>query len=1127
MRLKVFRRCVFAISMLVFVALSILMASQAYAQVSGATLSGTVTDSSGAVIPNAQVAILDVSTGVTRTVTTGGAGFYTAPNLLPGIYEIRATAPGFSTQVHRGITLTVGAEQALDIKMQVGQVSQTVEVTTEAPTVELTSSTLSAVVNATTVRELPLNGRSWTDLATLQPGVNQIVTMQAYNDGGSGRGNRGFGSQITIAGARPTQNNYRLDGVSINDYANGAPGSVLGGNLGVDAIQEFSVLTGNYSAEYGKTSGGVVNAITRSGTNQFHGSAYEFMRNSALDARNFFDGPTPPPFKRNQFGASLGGPIQKDHTFIFGDYEGIRQALGLTQINFVPSPDARKGILHDSSGNPLPPLVGACPPPPNKPSTNLAPGQASMCVDDQAARFLAFFPLPNQGLISPDVGKYANALNQKTGENYFTIRLDRKFSDKDSIFGTYVFDKTSFTAPDQFSNVLLNNVSFRQIVAIEESHTFSSTFVNSVRFGFHRTFVNNTEPLAAINPLAADPSYAAVPGQDAPILRIAPGTFALMPGGLAAGPLYHYRWNTFQGYDDAFLTKGRHTIKFGVAFERDQNNQLTGGGFAGNFMFASLATYYANQPSNFTSNLPGFLSERGLRQSIFGAYIQDDWHMRSNLTVNLGLRYEMSTVPTEVQGKLSNLINLTDPTPHLGDPFFLNPTKRNFEPRVGFSWDPFHNGKTALRGGFGIFDVLPLLYEFITLNGQAAPFYASSNTSSGLAGTFPTGAIDKLVALGPTALRYIYVEQQPKRNYVMQWNLNVQQQITPSLTATVGYVGSHGIHQPFRVDDADTVIPTLTSAGYLWPAPLGSGTRINTTAGSIRAVKWAGGSRYDDLEAKIQKQMSHGFQLQGSFTWGKSFDNSSSVVAGNAFQNSISSPDFYDLSLNHAVSDFNIGRTLVINGVWQVPRWQSAMGLRDFVANGWQLGVIFKVNDGPPFTPVWGSGGDPAKTKSSDVTYAYPNRKTDAGCETLINPGNPDNYIKNLCFNLPTAPSMAFWQANCDHTTKVVGSPATTEPFPTCFNLRGNAGRNIANGPGLTNVDLSLFKNNYVRRISENFNVQFRAEVFNILNHANFGPPLTPVNVFTSNGTPTSVSGHLTTTVTTSRQLQFALKVGW
>jgi hypothetical protein len=1115
MRLKMFVGRADTTLTMVFLAISIFMAGQARAQVSGAMLTGTVTDSSGAVIPNAQVSITDVATGVTSNVSTSGVGLYTAPNLLPGNYEVRVTAPGFSTQVRTGITLTVGAQQALYITMQVGQVSQTVEVTGEAPTVQLTSSTLSAEVNATTVRELPLNGRSWTDLAALQPGVSQIGIMQAFNDGGAGRGNRGFGQQVTISGARPTQNNYRLDGVSINDYANGAPGSVLGGNLGVDAIQEFSVLTGNYSAEYGKTSGGVVNAITRSGTNQFHGNAYEFIRNSALDARNFFDGPKIPPFKRNQFGASIGGPIQKDRTFIFGDYEGIRQALGLTQIDNVPSPAARKGILNN--GNPV---VSSCP----SGSSKLDPN-ANTCVNDQAARFLAFYPLPNQGLINPDVGKYANALNQNISENFFTVRLDRKISDKDSLFGTYVFDKTAYAAPDAFSNVLLGNLSFRQIVAIEESHTFSSNFVNSVRFGFNRTFVNNTVPIAAINPLATDPSFAAVPGGNAPIIRIG-GGLTLMPGGLGAGPLYHYRWNTFQGYDDAFLTRGLHSIKFGVAFERDQDNQLTAGGFAGNFSFASLATFFANQPSNFTSNLPGFQSERGLRQSIFGVYVQDDWHLRSNLTVNLGLRYERATVPTEVQGKLSTIINLTDATPHLGDPFFLNATNRNFEPRVGFSWDPFRNGKTAVRGGFGVFDVLPLLYEFLTLNGQAAPFYASGSTSNLalLAGSFPTGAVGLLT---PTSLRYVDVEHQPKRNYVMQWNLNVQHQISPSLTATIGYVGSHGVHQPFRVDDADIVMPTLTSAGYLWPAPLGSGTRLNLNAGSIRYVKWAGASAYNDLELRIQKQMSHGFQLQGSFTWGKSIDTNSSAVAGNAFQNSISSLDWYNLGLNRAVSDFNVGRTVVINGVWQVPQWKSASGLGALAANGWEVGVIFKASDGPPFTPTWGSGSDPAKTKSSDVTYAYPNRLIGPGCETLVNPGNPDNYVKAQCFTLPSAPSMAFWQANCDTTTKIYGSPATTEPFPVCFNLRGNSGRNIANGPGLTNIDFSLFKNNYVKRISETFNIQFRAEFFNILNHANFTPPLTPADVFSSNGTPNGVAGHLTATVTTAREIQFALKVGW
>ena len=328
----------FAFTLFAILCITWLFASQARAQVSGATLAGTVTDSSGAVIPNAQVSIKDVSTGVTRNVYSDSAGLYTAPNLLPGTYEIRVTAMGFSTEVHKGITLTVGAQQALDIKMQVGQVSQTVEVTTEAPTVELTSSTLSAVVNATTVRELPLNGRSWTDLATLQPGVNAIQTQPSFATGGD-RGNRGFGSEITISGMRPQSNNYRLDGISLNDYSNGAPGSVLGGNLGVDAIQEFSVLTSNYSAEYGKTAGGVVNAISRSGTDSFHGDAYEFLRNSALDAKNFFDSHANqiPPFRRNQFGGSAGGPIIKGRTFIFGDFEAIRQAKGITNTSIVPS----------------------------------------------------------------------------------------------------------------------------------------------------------------------------------------------------------------------------------------------------------------------------------------------------------------------------------------------------------------------------------------------------------------------------------------------------------------------------------------------------------------------------------------------------------------------------------------------------------------------------------------------------------------------------------------------------------------------------------------------------------------------------------------------------------------------
>src|SRR6266581_4135452 len=369
-----------------------------HAQVAGATLSGTVMDQSGGVVPQAAISIKNIATGIMRSSTTSAAGFYSAPNLLPGTYEIRAAAQGFSSQVQTGVRLTVGEQQVLNFTLQVGQISQTVEVTTEAPTVQLDSSAISAVVGATTVVELPLNGRSWTDLATLQPGVNALAILQPTFEVGTDRGNRGFGAQLSISGARPQENNYRLDGVSINDYGNGGPGSVLGGNLGVDSIQEFSVLTSNYSAEYGKTSGGVVNAITRSGTNQFHGSVYEFLRNDALDAANFFDNSNnlkKPPFRNNQFGASGGGPIRKDRTFIFGDFEGLRRSKGKTFSNSVPSPNARKGILAACPNNTSP---GCTPPSPCPANSSLLDPAANVCVDASAAKFLPLYHLPNPGL---------------------------------------------------------------------------------------------------------------------------------------------------------------------------------------------------------------------------------------------------------------------------------------------------------------------------------------------------------------------------------------------------------------------------------------------------------------------------------------------------------------------------------------------------------------------------------------------------------------------------------------------------------------------------------------------------------------------------------------------------------
>lgn len=1110
--------------------IGILFSVPAGAQVAGGTLSGTITDPSDRAIPQAQVVIENMATGVTTKVATNSDGYYSAPNLLPGEYEVTISAKGFTTQARKGISLTVGAQQVFNLALQVGSAEKTVvEVTTEAPGVQLTSSDISAVVNATTVRELPLNGRSWTDLAALQPGVDTIQTQPSFATG-SDRGNRGFGQQLTISGARPQQNNYRLDGVSLNDYANGAPGSVLGGNLGVDAIQEFSVLTSNYSAEYGKTSGGVVNAITRSGTNAFHGSVYEFLRNSALDAKNFFEssGTSKAPFKRNQFGGALGGPIGKNRTFFFADYEGIRQSKGIPSFDFVPSPAAR-GIV----------------------------------TDPAVQKYLALYPVPkpSECVAGADVCQTVVTGQQVVNENFVTTRMDHKFSDKDSLFGTYLYDKTPYSSPDSFGNVGLNTLSSRQIVAVEETHGFTPTFVNAVRFGYNHENVNNDSSVKAINPAAADTSLGAFAGRNAAVVNV--GGLTSMSGGVGGLPTYLYRWNSFQGYDDAFFNRGKHALKFGAAFERMllQVTALTDPN--GIWFFSTLANFQQNSPTKFQGGVASSLTPRDLRQAIFGLYLQDDWRWKPNLTLNLGLRYEMATVPTEIHGKIANLRNLSDPLPVCGTAvaggcsgtgsFFSNPTLKNFEPRLGFAWDPFRNGKMAVRGGAGLFDVLPLPYQFILLTTQSAPFFqytalsvtapASADCPVGTTLTFPLVATCLISA---NKLRSTYVEPNPKRNYVAQWNLNIQYQLLPNLAAMVAYVGSRGIHQPFRVDEADLVIPTKTSAGYLWPQVDGSGNQttgpnagnppnpINPSFGSVRGMFYEGRSYFNALELQLAKRMSHGFQIQGTYTWGKSVDTSSATLAGDAFGNSISSLNYFDLRLTRGLSDFNVGRTLVLNGTWDVPSAKSFSGPARWLTDGWELGLILTVSDGVPFTATWGTGGDPANTLSSD-DFAYPNRLGGPGCSTLTNPGHPENYIKTQCFAIPAAPDMAFWNANCDQNPPSVGGPVS---FPSCFNLRGNAGRNILIGPGITNLDFAVFKNNHIKRISENFNVQFRLEMFNIMNHPNFAPP-GPGDVNTdifdatgatlAPGVPGSAgtAGALLRTTIPERQIQLALKISF
>jgi Carboxypeptidase regulatory-like domain/TonB dependent receptor len=1028
----------------VSIALTVLGCSQIAAQSKAVALSGTVKFASGAPVANARVIIKNATTNeVVYGVTTNSDGSFAIPNLGPGSYDIAVAKQGLAN-FHKTIAIGTQASAILDLVVESGPDARTV-ITKGG------SSGGRGTVNSTSVSDLPLNGRSASDVATLEPGVATARTQT------SGQAQRGFGTQMTISGGRPRQNDSRLDGISVNDYANGPPGSALGVNLGVDSVEQFSVLTSNYPAQYGRSSGGIVAASTRSGSNQLHGSIYEFFRNSALDARNFFD-TKKPAFRRNQFGASLGGPIQRDRTFIFGDYEGLRSSLGVTQVDTVPSEAARAR------------------------------------ADPTVLRFLnAFYPLPNGALLGDgSTGIFNFSGQQVTPENYFTTKVDHTFSENDSLSGTYMFDSGNVRQPDELDVKRTGYDSRRQMFTAAETHTFNPQFLNSLRFGINRVVARTGLTFATGNPNASDPSFSTVPGQNASGISVTGLTE--FSGGLGSPSTYHFHWTSIQSYDDISINNLKHTLKGGLGIERIRDNILGISDPGGVFSFNSLTDFLSNSPFALSAAIPGAVSERGFRQTIIGAHLQDDWRWQPNLTFNLGLRYEMATVPTEVHDKLTVLRKITDATPHLGSPLFDNPTLHNFEPRLGLSWDPFGNGKTAVSAGFGIFDVLPLPYLIQFNEVLSAPFFQHGSATNLQSGDFPTAAFALLAGSAQT-FRQAYFDPHPKRNYVMQWNLTVQRELGKDFSALFAYVGSRAVHQPFRVEDVDIVPPTSTSQGYLWPSPVGSGARLNVNAGRITAGYWNADSYYDALQVKIKKQFAHA-SLQGSYTWGKSIDTSSGSMVGDEYSNSISSPLWFVPRLNRGLSDFNVAHNLEINYNWQIgtPKWAS--GMTGWAVRGWQLGGVLAASTGVPFTA--GLGGDALGAKSTDPNIDVPNLVGGPGCGSAVNSGNPVHYIKTQCFAVP--------------------DPIT---------LRGNLGRNTLIGPGLLTFDLSVFKNNYIKKISDRFNAQFRAEFFNILNHTNFSPPLDNRNIFDSGGSPIGNAGLITSTQTPSRQIQFAIKLIW
>ena len=1036
-------------------------------QTVGGVILGTVTDQSGAVIADVDVFLKNVATGIVTHVKTNRAGLYTAPTLQPGKYEVTAPVSGFKTEIHSGITLTVGASEVVNLHMRVEKTTDKVVVSSAPPSVELASSTLTNVVDAKNIVGLPLNGRDWTQLALLQPGVVQ-TQAQVGSLGGpaapGGRTVRGNGVQMDISGGRPQENNYRLDGINIDDYANSAPGSVLGLNLGADAVEEFSVLTSNFSVQYGRGSGGVINAVTRAGTNAFHGDVYEFLRNSALDARNFFDPAQKPPLQRNQFGAAVGGPIQKDKTFFFGDYEGFRQNQGFTTLDIVPSANARQGIL--STGN--------------------------VTVDPAVKPYLALWPRPNVpgNPLGPDVGEFSIAAPQTENENYAIGRVDRTFSAKDNLGGTYLFDGGNMSSPDEFNNKPNLLSSRRQVFALSENHIFNPALVNSARFGISRTHAEHGIISTVYNPLLKDPALGFIPGHDIGLIGVQGITG--FSGGLGNDDGDTYWYTSIQAYDDVYVTEGIHSLKIGANVERIRQNENSPSAEEGDWEFNSLSDFLTNRPFTFGGAIPPSNTYYELRQTIFGAYVLDDVRLRPNFTLNLGMRYEMATIVSEAHGRSGPLFHLTDPKPTIGPFFQTNPTLRNFEPRVGFAWDPFKDGKTSIRAGFGMFDVLPLPYLFHEIT-NSAPFFQGGIVGDAVPlsqGDFPKQGFP---LLGPTTSVGWYTDPHPHRAYKMQWNFNIQRELSPSTTITVAFAGSRGVHMVWHNAWINTVISQDTPQGFIFPV---NGTPINPNFGRIRALLFQANSFYDGLQIGIDKRISHGLQAHLSYTWSKSIDDSSSTFDAEEFNNSVNNPLPFDVRVNRGVSDFNIPQNFVASFLWDVPAPKSWSGPVSWLVYGWQLGGIFLAQNGTPFTVL--VAGDPAGSLMASHAFQRPVFNNIAGCTpNAINPGNFTNYIKTTCF-LPPIPHV----------------------------IHNAVGRNTLVGPGEVNLDFSVFKNVPVNRISETFQAQFRAEAFNVINRTNFQPPYNNNVVFDGSSLVPGV-GLIQATQTPSRQIQLGLKLIW
>ena len=1027
-----------------------------HAQLVGGTIAGDVVDPNNTAIDGAHVQIRNEETGGVRELVTAQGGAFSAPSIPVGRYTISINQDGFAPLKRTGIGLTVGQSIELHLALSVGTVEQVVTVADTPATVDTSTLQTQGLVDERQVKELPLNGRSFDQLLQLNPAAVSYTTQRS---GGVGTSNSSVGNMFSISGRRPQDNLFLLNGIEYTGASliNVTPGGTSGQLLGVEAVREFNVVTDTYGANYGKRTGAQISIITASGSNDLHGSVYEFLRNSALDARNYFDQAQIPEFQRNDFGAAVGGPLRRDKLFGFTNYEGYRQRLGLSDVTLVPDAAARAAAVE--SVQPL----------------------------------LALWPEGTKELGGGIAEAFSNP-RQQVREDFGTTRIDDNLSSKDLLFGVYTIDDSDATTPSANPFSSIYERLREQVFSAQEQHVFSPSLLNTFRFGYSRAaFYFNSIVNGGVDGWVAGAPVGAIviAGSTA-----SNGASQITLAGANTGSNNTTARSLFTVDDHVYWTHGMHQVEAGVWLQRLQSNDFLAQNQYGQASFSTLAAFEKGTVSKYT--LVVAPTELGWR-SLFGAgFVEDAWKATPRLEVRAGFRFESSNGWNEAQGRASNygftdgVIN-TNPT--VGSSA-LSDNRAKFlpEPRVGLAYDVFGKGKTVLKASFGLHRALLDTLDYRLT--QNAPYNTTLSYSNVTVDQL--APISRGTATGVTTGKISPSNVQPdiQTPTVLAWTLKVEHEIAPATSLSVGYVGSHGYHQilsedqntPASVICPDPSCPDGVAAGtvYYTSSTLANPKLANSTSWVSQGI-----SNYHGLEVDVRRRFARGLQVRGVYTWSRNLDD------GSAWNTSVSAntPAFVSYpnnpKLDYGPAATNISHAVAINGTWELPLGQGHAVLANtpsgvqHAVSGWTLSGIATLQSGFPFSPQLGYNS--------------------AGNGDTRNPGRPD--------------------LNPDYQGKLYPRTVTAWFDPNAYiaphaGTLGNAGRDSLIGPGLDDLDLSLAKST---TIHERLRAQFRAEWFNVLNHSNF---TTPNAVVLSSATAYSpTAGVLTATATTSRQLQFGLKL--